>query len=89
MKKGQVMSFLGDVGSIYMLFLIILLIVGLGLIAKGFLEYLFMNDNKNIGKNKGANTLQMSTWIRISLISLIGIIISFIILSFVSSPKMM
>jgi len=79
------MSFLGDIGSLYMLFLIALLVVGLGIIAKGFLNYLFRKDIKNTGKSKGAGIMQNVNWLKISLFSLVGIIVSLLILSFVSS----
>lgn len=79
------MSFLGDVGSLYMLFLITLLIVGLGMIGKGFIDYLIKKDQKKIGKSKGADKMQNMNWLKLSLYSLVGIIVSLLILSFVSS----
>lgn len=79
------MSFLGDLGSLYMLVLIALLIIGLGMIAKGFFDYLLNRETKNIGKRKGENNVQRIPWLKLSLYSMIGIIVSFIMLSFITS----
>ncbi|BCN29573.1 hypothetical protein [Anaeromicropila herbilytica] len=78
------MSFLGNIGVLYMLFLIILLIIGFGMIAKGFLNYLLNVQSSNAGKSKGAVKTQNISWLKISIYSLFGIIISLVILSFVS-----
>lgn len=79
------MSFLGDIGSLYMLFLIALLIVGLGMIAKGFIDYLLEKKTNNKVKSKGVEKMQNINWLRLSMFSLIGIIVSLLLLSFLSS----
>ncbi|MDF2907612.1 MAG: hypothetical protein K0R34_2933 [Herbinix sp.] len=79
------MSFLGDIGSLYMLVLIALLIVGFGMIAKGFFDYLLNIEKKNIAKSNGSSKVQSGNWFRLSLYSLAGIIVSLLILSFISS----
>lgn len=79
------MSFLGDVGSLYMLFLIALLVFGLGMLAKGFLEYIFNFGSRHIAKNKGRGALQNGYWLKLSFLSLMGIVVSLIILSLLSS----
>ena len=68
------MSVLGNVGSIYMVILIILLIIGLGLIVKGFIEYIFVNkavDLKKINKitEKGGRIMQTNGWLRLAVFS--------------------
>jgi hypothetical protein len=68
-----------------MLFLIALLITAFGMLAKGFIEYLFRKDSKNTSKNKGESSMQSSSWMKISLFSLAGIIISLIILSLLNT----
>lgn len=79
------MSFLGDIGSLYMLVLIALLIVGFGMIAKGFIDYLLIREKKSTGKSKGADNVKSVNWLKLSLYSLAGIIVSLLMLSFISS----
>lgn len=81
------MSFLGDVGSLYMLVLIALLIVGFGMIAKGFFDYLLNVNKKNTVKSKGSDLVLSRTWFKVSMYSLAGIIVSLLILSFLSTNQ--
>lgn len=78
------MSFLGDIGSLYMLVLIALLIVGFGMIAKGFFCYL-LNLESNKVKGKESEKSVSGSWFKISMYSLAGILISLLILSFLPS----
>lgn len=81
------MSILGDIGSLYILILVVILIIGLGMLTKGFFHYLFVSDTKNTRKNKGGSFMQNNNtnWLKLSLFSLVGIIVSMLILSFMSS----
>ncbi|PKM94459.1 MAG: hypothetical protein CVU84_10335 [Firmicutes bacterium HGW-Firmicutes-1] len=75
---------LGNVGSFYMVFLILLLIVGLGMLAMGLITYMFKPINKKSLKNEGGNFMQNNNWLKLALFSFIGIMISVIILGFLS-----
>lgn len=79
------MSFLGDIGSLYMLVLIVLLIVGFGMITKGFFDYLLNLKDKNKAKTNGSDKSQSAGWFKLSMYSLAGILISLLILSFLPS----
>ncbi|MDS1029271.1 hypothetical protein RDV78_01970 [Bacillota bacterium LX-D] len=82
------MSLLGNVGSLYMIILILLLIIGLGLITIGLFNYIitFMDKSLNLTKLKiGGMYMQNNNWLRLALFSFVGIIISVVVLSFVTS----
>lgn len=78
------MSSLGNIGSFYMLFLIVLLIVGLGMLTISLLKYMFKPTNKKRSKNEGGNYMQSNNMLKLALFSFIGIIISIIVLGFLS-----
>ncbi|MFZ5986453.1 MAG: hypothetical protein ACOYWZ_04915 [Bacillota bacterium] len=84
------MSILGNVGSLYMIVLILLLIVGLGLIGMGFFNYVTSPKKKGTKSNNitqtgnGGFLMKNNGWLRLSLFSLIGIIIAAAILSFIN-----
>lgn len=81
------MSILGNVGSIYMVILILLIVVGLGLIITGFFRYLKESgSNKNLGKGGDKmSTLQNNSWLKLSIFCLVGIVVAVLILSIFSS----
>jgi len=83
-------SILGNVGSLYMLILILLLIVGLGFLGMGFFNYITGSKQKGTKANinsqiqNGGFLMQNNGWLRLALFSLVGIIIAAAILSFIN-----
>jgi len=70
-----------------MVFLILLLIVGLGMLGMGFINYIMKpKDTKN--KNKilinGGTSMQSNGWLKLALFSFVGIIISGVVLQFMT-----
>lgn len=79
------MNVLGNAGSIYMVVLIFLLILGLGLIIKGLFQMIIGKGQKNTKKSGGGFVLNQSvSWLKLATISFIGIIIGLMLLSFMA-----
>lgn len=88
------MTILGNVGSVYTLILILLLIIGLGLIGIGFFNYIVNPKQKgaksnNTQKEKGGSFMQNNGWLRLALFSLVGIIIAAVLLNFINPGSSM
>ena len=89
------MSFLGSVGSFYMLILIFLLVIGFGLV--GFALVRFITEPKvskgdkrqNNAYEKNGGFKFMNSWLRLALFSFVAILISMAVLSFVSPGGLM
>lgn len=86
MIGGIYMSILGEVASLYMAILIILLIISFGLIGLKLVNYILTIDytdtksKDNTRKSEMKNS-EVSRWLRAALYSLLGLIITFLILS--------
>ena len=79
------MNVLGNAGSIYMVVLIFLLIVGLGLIIKGLFQMIIGKRLKNTKQSGGGFVLNQSvSWLKLATISFIGMIIGLMLLSFIA-----
>lgn len=89
------MSFLGSVGSLYMLILIFLLVIGFGL--TGFALVRFVTGPKvnkadkrqNNAYEKNGGFKFMNSWLRLALFSFVAILISMAVLAFVSPGGLM
>lgn len=88
-KGEKNLSILGSAGYIYMLILMLLLVIGFGLTGLWIINYFFNNTlssqrlHSNIKGGKG-----MDRWIRLAVFSLIGIVISMILLAFITPGGM-
>lgn len=84
------MSFLGSVGSLYMLILIFLLVIGFGLSGLALVRYITntkdkkTNNNIKIGLEKTGGYKFMNSWLRLALFSFVAILISMAVLTFIS-----
>lgn len=84
------MSILGSVGSLYMLILILLLIVGFGMVGLWLINLILtpLKASKATAMNKETNKtiggIYMNSWLRLALFSFVGIIISMAVLAFIS-----
>jgi hypothetical protein len=83
---------LGNVGSLYMVFLILLLIFGLGMLGMGFINYIMKpkgTKNKNKILINGGTSMQSNGWLKLALFSFVGIIISGVVLQFMTPANAM
>lgn len=84
------MSFLGSVGSLYMLVLIFLLVIGFGLAGLALVRFVTepkvskVNKKQNSAYEKNGGFKFMNSWLRLALFSFVAILISMAILAFVS-----
>jgi len=82
------MNFLGTLGSLYMLILLILLAVGFGLVILNIVNYVTGIEKKKsqVSKNKtiGGKKMQDNGWLKLALFSFIGIVIAVAILAFIT-----
>lgn len=78
------MSLLGNVGYLYMLMLILLLIIGFGLVGLKLVNYVLDVERPSVKKdtaNLGFNKPEIIKWLRIALISFVGILITIMLLT--------
>lgn len=80
-----ILPYMGTVGTIYMGLLIVILIVGLGLLAKKLLLGPILDfGTKNTHKHRGGQ-IMFNKWLKLALVSFVGIIISGFALGLISS----
>ena len=89
------MSFLGSVGSMYMLILIFLLVIGFGLVGLALIRFITgpkvskTDKRQNNAKEKNGGYKFMNSWLRLALFSFVAILISMAVLAFVSPGGVM
>ena len=87
------MSILGNIGSMYMIILILILIGGLGMAGIGFYNFLFNRKKRISSKNdliqeNGGYVMQNNGWLKLALFSFVGIILAFGALSLLTPNTM-
>lgn len=84
------MPYLGTVGNIYMGFLLIVLVIGLGLLARKLVSEQNWTWAKTVPKNnneKSGGIIMFNKWFKLALVSFLGIIISGFALGLMNSTS--